>query len=624
MRLLHTQNQVFASFDGESVPPYAILSHTWGSEEVTYQDMVAWISREEKCSIHQKRGFFKIERACHQAFHDGLEWVWIDTCNIDKSSSSELSEAINSMFQWYRNAAVCYVYLEDIKYDDLEPSEGVARYKLEVLRSARWFSRGWTLQELIASEKINFFCTVPENTQWWFIGSKETESKYLAAITGIDRAVLEDPDLLPTVSVARRMSWAARRQTTRPEDIAYCLLGVFQVNMPLLYGEGANAFIRLQEEILKDSEDESLFAWTEPEASINRQQNDGILATHPRAFSESSQIVPYASKLEPYAMTNRGLRIESRFIPFIDSNSSYRQSISCILHCRYESTFESSISIAIEMDTSTGRYRRSRDRNLRTLRTISNDIAKIASTRTIYIHKCGPFRTRALRQCHISNYPTSNGFKLEAAIASQIEHAIPIGGLLLNGTPEYAPGKVKIPWSLKHRALIAPATTHGYFSALWFSRASSGDRRSNSEGFIALMILPNKVEDFDTAPPPGVFLTPLMKTPNRSELHLPLETGFKKIESCESTLDLGDGIVVASLTLEDQFGDDTFVLDIVFKHTASHATAEPQSLKVVPPPEIKVFDSQNQDITLFGHENLGVSGSSQTPQSCGLLRLPTD
>ncbi|OAK95074.1 HET-domain-containing protein, partial [Phaeosphaeriaceae sp. SRC1lsM3a] len=318
MRLLHSKKRVFQSFDGDSVPPYATLSHTWGSKEVTHQEMVAWIQADkEGRSLYDKRDFRKIDLTCNQARYDGIDWVWIDTCNIDKSSSSELSEAINSMFQWYKNADMCYVYLEDINYQDLKAiykdlkgsQEGIANYnKLRVLRSARWFSRGWTLQELIASEKIRFYCAIPGSTRWSFIGSKESELDLLATITGIDKAVLEQPDLLSTMSVARRMSWAAFRETTRPEDIAYCLLGVFQVNMPLLYGEGSNAFIRLQEEILKNSEDESLFAWTEQE--VNKViRNDGILASHPRAFSESSEIVPYASKLEPYAMTNRGLRI---------------------------------------------------------------------------------------------------------------------------------------------------------------------------------------------------------------------------------------------------------------------------------------------------------------------------
>ncbi|KAH7393895.1 heterokaryon incompatibility protein-domain-containing protein, partial [Phaeosphaeria sp. MPI-PUGE-AT-0046c] len=311
MRLLNSRDQTFGSFDGEAVPPYAILSHTWGDGEVTHQDMVAWIyERKGSRSFREKKGFLKIDLTCKQADHDGLDWVWIDTCNIDKTSSSELSEAINSMFQWYKNAAICYVYLEDISCDDLVSSEGTTRLMPEVLRSARWFSRGWTLQELLASEKMNLFCAVPGHSQWSFIGSKDSVSMYLATITGIDRAVLEEPDLLPTVSVARRMSWAARRETTRPEDIAYCLLGVFQVNMPLLYGEGANAFIRLQEEIIKTSEDESLFAWTpKPSLISNSQVNDGILASHPKAFSESSEIVPYASKLAPYNMTNRGLHI---------------------------------------------------------------------------------------------------------------------------------------------------------------------------------------------------------------------------------------------------------------------------------------------------------------------------
>ncbi|PVI01880.1 HET-domain-containing protein [Periconia macrospinosa] len=577
MRLLHTRHQVFKSFEGDSVPPYAILSHTWGSEEVTYQDAIAMIQRrnEDRDAAHEKKGFLKINLTCNQANYDGLEWVWIDTCNIDKTSSSELSEAINSMFQWYRRAAICYVYLEDINYEELEPSEGVVRQRVEVLRKARWFYRGWTLQELLASERIYFFGAAPENDQWLFIGSKESESKYLETITGIDRSVLDDPDLLPTVSVARRMSWAARRQTTRSEDIAYCLLGVFQVNMPLLYGEGANAFIRLQEEIIKNTEDESLFAWVQTEES---QLNDGILATHPRAFIQSSKIVPYASKLEPYAMTNRGLRIEARTIP-IDGLSIF-----CVLHCRYEDSYESSVAIPLQMDPSTGRYRRLRNKTLDGIRYDMATNASFASVKTIYIHKWAFFPKRKIRFCYLRECPQAQGFNFEAAIARNIEQ---------DKSTKNAPGKSTIPWSMQHRALIASTADNGYFSALRFSRKGPSDHWSNIDSFIALLALPNKLEERQYfGARPGVFLTALPQAPDRSDLQLPLETGFKRITSCKSTLDVEDGTIIANLSKENKFGEDSFALDILFEPSMK------QEDPAQAPPEVRIFDPQDDDITV--------------------------
>jgi hypothetical protein len=611
MRLLHAESRTLKSFEGTEIPPYTILSHTWGLEEVTYQDITTpeenrpriaesplfsdHVSRDHEVNhLRRKRGEDKIDRVCSQSYHDGVAWVWIDTCCIDKSSSSELSDAINSMFQWYKDAALCYVFLEDVSCEDLEPSDGSARSKLEIIGAARWFSRGWTLQELIASEKIHFFSFVPDKSEWRFIGSKVSEVDLLSSITGIDRSVLEEPSLLSTMSVARRMSWAAFRQTTRIEDIAYCLLGIFQVNMPLLYGEGNSAFIRLQEEILKSSEDECLFAWTDPEASVCCLSNDGILATHPNAFRNSCRILPYRSLLEPCAMTNRGLRMQSRLIPFIDTNSSYRHSHSCILHCRYEDSFENSISVAVERDISTGRYRRSSHKSLRT---IDYNMAKSALVSVIYIHKWGPLQTRDNRPCYLRRYPESDGFKLETAIASKIEVAGTLGEPSLDEFPPWVLAKDQFSWNMKQRVLVSPPSEHGYFSALQFLRVSSHEDNSSYGGFVAILRISSGYEGAGNGNPSGVLLIPRMKTPFTSKLiHSSLKASFQRIESCKSTLKFGDGVVTAWLTKENQFDDTVFVLDI--EYTESRGPTPPEvEATVLTRPAIRVFDAQDRDVT---------------------------
>jgi hypothetical protein len=175
----------------------------------------------------------------------------LSRCCIDKTSSAELSEAINSMFRWYEKAETCYAYLSDVPDGaGLVPAQVRARFA-----ASRWFTRGWTLQELIAPRYVLFF-----SRHWKYFGTKESLCDQISAITGIDTDTLLGAGL-EHVSVARKMSWASCRNTTRIEDSAYCLLGLFDVNMPLLYGEGQKAFQRLQEEILRSSHDYSLFAW---------------------------------------------------------------------------------------------------------------------------------------------------------------------------------------------------------------------------------------------------------------------------------------------------------------------------------------------------------------------------
>ena len=192
----------------------------------------------------------KILEACRVAREAGYEHLWVDSCCIDKASSSELSEAINSMYQWYGLSTVCYAYLADVPPGKDPSEEGSA------FRESRWFKRGWTLQELIAPESVIFLAS-----DWTPIGSKLDLVDLVEEITGIPDEALVHWTSLDAFSVAQRLSWAASRETTRVEDSAYSLLGIFDITMPTLYGEGDRAFRKLQEEILRRVPDQSIFAW---------------------------------------------------------------------------------------------------------------------------------------------------------------------------------------------------------------------------------------------------------------------------------------------------------------------------------------------------------------------------
>ncbi|EIW51966.1 uncharacterized protein TRAVEDRAFT_86424, partial [Trametes versicolor FP-101664 SS1] len=191
----------------------------------------------------------KIKGFCRVAREAGFRLAWNDTCCIDKTSSAELSEAINSMYEWYRLSDMCYVYLADV------PDGDIARRGSD-FRGSSWHTRGWTLQELIAPEFVVFLTQT-----WCFLGTKMSLASALARTSGIDFDILVGRARPDSVSVARRMSWAAKRATTRVEDRAYSLMGIFGIHMPPIYGEGEKAFIRLQEEILKTTPDQSIFVW---------------------------------------------------------------------------------------------------------------------------------------------------------------------------------------------------------------------------------------------------------------------------------------------------------------------------------------------------------------------------
>ena len=293
MRLINVSSMSVEEFIGRNIPPYGILSHTWEGSEVSYDEMRVGTARS-------KEAFHKIEMTCKLASGDGLAYVWVDTCCIDKSSSAELTEAINSMFVWYRRATICYVYLSD-----LESSADVST----ALKDCRWFSRGWTLQELIAPQKVNF-----HDQNWQFKGCKNRLLEEISGITGISSTVLEHLAPLSSITVAARLSWAAYRETTREEDAAYCLLGIFDVNMPLLYGEGAKAFRRLQEEIIKAECDLSIFAWWQSGQPDRRYSS--ILAESPMEFSGCRGITKANESTfhADFSITNRGIRMHTGLV----------------------------------------------------------------------------------------------------------------------------------------------------------------------------------------------------------------------------------------------------------------------------------------------------------------------
>ncbi|KAE9366949.1 HET-domain-containing protein, partial [Stipitochalara longipes BDJ] len=293
MRLIHTSTLKLVDFFAEKVPQYAILSHRWESDEVTFEDM-----RGGREKTKEKAGFKKIQKSCARAAMEGYDYVWIDCCCIDKSSSAELSEAINSMFQWYQRAQVCYAYLSDVSSSRLSVSIE------EGLRNSQWFTRGWTLQELLAPQSVEFF-----DRNWNEIGTKASMQELIQSITGINHLFNYSE-----ACVAQKMSWASRRVTTRVEDQAYCLLGLFDVNMPPLYGEGENAFHRLQLEILRKSDDESIFAWDGKHNGLEATgfPYEGMLASSISAFEKSwrFQRAIFDSNRSPYSMTNKGLHLE--------------------------------------------------------------------------------------------------------------------------------------------------------------------------------------------------------------------------------------------------------------------------------------------------------------------------
>ncbi|RYP22844.1 hypothetical protein DL765_001440 [Monosporascus sp. GIB2] len=276
MRLINVETLELKLFTSQDVPPYAILSHTWRDEEVSLADFTS-------NAVQSMRGYYKIKECRSKAHSDGYDWAWVDTCCIDKTSSVGLSESINSMFKWYEQAQVCYAYLDDMSSFTTGPGAklGTKANLLEEICAASGIS---TSHLTLAPHPDNDYCQIPG----WRLAS-----------------------------IAQKMSWASNRSTSRVKDEAYCLMGLFDVNMPLLYGEGTKAFRRLQEEIIKLSDDQSILTWTDQ--SIDQQ---GILAPSPRSFRSSRQIEKLVVK-EKFLVDSAGI-VQPRTLPLAVASNQLR------------------------------------------------------------------------------------------------------------------------------------------------------------------------------------------------------------------------------------------------------------------------------------------------------------
>ncbi|KAI4591750.1 hypothetical protein KJ359_012615 [Pestalotiopsis sp. 9143b] len=308
MWLINTETLELESIVDHETVQYAILSHTWGDDEVLFSEF-----HDLQKARLKKNGFGKIEKTCQLARDRGLRYAWVDTCCIDKTSSAELSEAINSMFRWYKDAVVCFVYLSDLEGAGADSLQGF----LDHLPQCRWITRGWTLQELIAPRNL-FFYDKNWNNSW----GKDDLAPRISEITKIPLDILTHKKSLDAMSIASRMSWTATRLTTRPEDMSYSLLGIFDIHMPMLYGEGNKAFLRLQEEICRRSKDLTLFAWE----TSRQPRYHGLFAEHPRDFAGAHDILisdgrmPYTSELR---LTNKGICLMETELALVRSTGHF-------------------------------------------------------------------------------------------------------------------------------------------------------------------------------------------------------------------------------------------------------------------------------------------------------------
>jgi hypothetical protein len=245
MRLLHYDEdgriRLTSKFSRDTIPSYAILSHTWlnEDEELTFEEIV-------NGSNKSKGGYSKLEFCAKQAKRDGLKYFWVDTCCINKADKAELRDAISSMFRWYQNAAKCYVFLSDVLCDKKEVGEEMVESSLTTaFRASRWFTRGWTLQELLAPVSVEFF-----SKEWTRLGDKKSLSVNIEEATKIPASALAGFPL-SQFSIDERLKWSEHRETKVPEDRAYCLIGIFGSQMTPFYGEGVSgAFGRLMQEAL--------------------------------------------------------------------------------------------------------------------------------------------------------------------------------------------------------------------------------------------------------------------------------------------------------------------------------------------------------------------------------------
>jgi hypothetical protein len=551
-----------------SLPEYAALSHTWSDEEVTLQDLTVGLGRK-------KKGWNKILGSAIQAANHGCNYAWIDTCCIDKTSSAELSEAINSMFRWYRESKVCFAYLEDVSAEpkrkvieiesDSEATPPLSPYPASwLLPKSRWFKRGWTLQELIAPKIVLLY-----DSSWNEIGEKRQLEKEISAITGIDPDVLRDHKSLYTKSIARRMSWASSRETTKVEDIAYCLMGIFNINMPLLYGEGERAFIRLQEAIMRSSYDHSLFAWnhhfpntlfgTYIKTEDGPLLGVGLLAPHPVAFEKSADIIPQTARTEPYVITNRRVRLHLRLLEHYPPTGHHTHF--AILQCRYKNKLGTAIAIPIAQ-TSAAQVSGSEDDFFRSA---SQDFIEVTYSQTtildnqsVYFLTAGPLFlskvSEAFHRCWLRDYGQELGITFRKARYRKypLEPTNSDDGSWL--------------WDYKSKSMTWSKFWHGSRTAIYFSKhggpafviiltfISQGGQIGMDVHFKSIM---------DSAKVVGREILRQVVLDQVLLENFPHEQEFRHGE-VRKTLPFEDQLMTIRVKKEVVFDEEIFVLDILF------------------------------------------------------------
>lgn len=307
MRCLNTETFELHSGtqEGFKVQGYAVLSHRWMEPEILCHQVGRYAQELRNTrGRHHVPQLDKILGACITARQKGISWMWIDSCCINKRESSELAESINSMYKWYTEAVICLTHFADVRRDANMATAGPRMfYDSRTGKPSVWFTRGWTLQELLAPKNMLFY-----DANWQLMGSKKNLAPELEKITGIESKYLTGAEDFRTACIAAKMSWMAGRETFREEDMAYSMLGIFHINMNVQYGEGKGAFMRMQE-LLLTKNDESLFAWKmpldgpgaaykiKPDSAVDLGPDEwGLLAPSPKWYQHCGKMSTQSKK----------------------------------------------------------------------------------------------------------------------------------------------------------------------------------------------------------------------------------------------------------------------------------------------------------------------------------------
>ncbi|KAL8689838.1 MAG: hypothetical protein Q9218_004583 [Villophora microphyllina] len=364
MRLINTKTYELHDSEGLDSPEYAILSHKWVGVEVTFQmlDSANW----RATNLHSPQ-MEKIRAACTKAREQKptpLEWLWVDTCCIDKTNSVELASSINAMFDWYYRATVCFAYLYDVDWNAATKQISKSQDPKRPNQEAAWFERGWTLQELLAPQHMEFY-----DRRWVSMGTRDSLADILHAKTGIAKQYLTGASNFRHASVATRMSWMAGRTTAKVEDIAYAMLGLLRIHMEIHYGEGVKAFMRLQRTLMESSIDESIFAWTTPSQGLKcyhihypqtsqwAPKDWGLLAPSPDCFSKHNDLVVLTDKCVPrlsggYRWAQQGVHFQMPVVPGTEVTNFFgvaRSDVTLALNCWKQDTGGKPYNITIQL-----------------------------------------------------------------------------------------------------------------------------------------------------------------------------------------------------------------------------------------------------------------------------------